>query len=90
VRQQIAKDVNQAALMLTAADRSGEAGRQGLEVAAEEFRVVKERFESGRGIRLEIQDAQVSLTRARRNAVAALSEYNGALAVWLRARGQVR
>ena len=90
VRQQIAKDVNQAALMLTAADKSVEASRQGVEQAAEEFRVVKERFESGRGIQLEILDAQVSLTRARFNAVAALSEYNSALAMWLRATGRVR
>ena len=51
---------------------------------------MKERFESGRGIRLEIQDAQVSLTRARSNAVAALSEHNSALAMWLSATGQVR
>jgi len=90
VRQQIAKDVNQAALMLTAADKSVEASRQGLEQAAEDFRVVRERFESGRGIQLEILDAQVSLTRARFNAVAALSEYNSALAMWLRATGRVR
>ncbi len=63
---------------------------KGLEQAEEEFRVVKERFESGRGIQLEILDAQVSLTRARFNAVAALSEYNSALAMWLRATGRVR
>ena len=90
VRQQIAKEVNQAALMLTAADKSVAASRQGLEQAEEEFRVVKERYESGRGIQLEILDAQVSLTRARFNAVAALSEYHSALAMWLRATGRVR
>ena len=90
VRQQIAKEVNQAALMLTAAEKSVEASRTGLEQAAEEFRVVKERFESGRGIQLEILDAQVSLTRARFNAVAALAEYNSAQAMWLRATGRVR
>jgi outer membrane protein len=90
VRQQIAKEVNQAALMLTAAERSVEASRKGLEQADEEFRVVQERFGSGRGIQLEILDAQVSLTRARFNAVAALSEYNSALAMWLRATGRVR
>ncbi len=89
-RQQIAKEVNQAALMLTAAEKSVEASRQGLEQAGEDFRVVKERFESGRGIQLEILDAQVSLTRARFNAVAALAEYNSALAMWLRATGRVR
>ena len=89
-RQQIAKDVNQAALMLTAADKSVAASRHGLEQAEEEFRVVKERFESGRGIQLEILDAQVSLTRARFNAVVALSEYNSALAMWLGATGRVR
>lgn len=90
VRQQIAKEVNQAVLMLTAAEKSVEASRKGLEQAEEEFRVVKERFESGRGIQLEILDAQVSLTRARFNAVAALAEYNSAQAMWLRATGRIR
>jgi len=90
VRQQIAKDVNQAVLMLTAAETGVEASRQGLEQAEEEFRVVKERFESGRGIQLEILDAQVALTRARFNAVNALADYHTALAMWLRATGRVR
>lgn len=76
--------------MLAAAEKSVEASQRGLAQAEEEFRVVKERFESGRGIQLEILDAQVSLTRARFNAVAALAEYNGALAMWLRATGRVR
>ena len=89
-RQQIAKEVNQAALMLAAAEKSVEASRKGLEQAEEEFRVVKERFESGRGIQLEILDAQVAVTRARFNSVNALAEYNGAQAMWLRAIGRVR
>jgi outer membrane protein TolC len=90
VRQQILKEVNQAALMLAAAEKSVEASRKGLEQADEEFRIVKERFASGRGIQLEILDAQVSLTRARFNAVAALADYSSALAMWLRATGRVR
>jgi outer membrane protein TolC len=90
VRQQIAKDVNQAALALAAAEKSVEASRKGLEQAEEEFRIVKDRFESGRGIQLEILDAQVSVTRARFNAVSALAEYNSAQAMWLRATGRVR
>jgi outer membrane protein TolC len=90
VRQQIAKDVNQAALMLTAAEKGVEASHKGLEQAEEESRVVKERFESGRGIQLEILDAQVVLTRARFNAVNALADYHSALAMWLRATGRVR
>jgi outer membrane protein len=89
-RQQVAKEVNNAALMLTAALTSVEASQKGVDQAEEEFRIVKERFESGRGIQLEILDAQVSVTRARFNAVAALAEYNGALAMWLRATGRVR
>jgi outer membrane protein TolC len=89
-RQQIAKDVNQAALTLAAAERSVEASRKGLDQAEEEFRIVKDRFESGRGIQLEILDAQVSVTRARFNAVSALAEYNSAQAMWLRATGRVR
>jgi outer membrane protein TolC len=90
VRQQIARDVNQAALMLGAAAKSVEASRKGLEQAEEEFRVVKERFESGRGIQLEILDSQVTLTRARFNEVNALADYNSALAMWLRATGRTR
>jgi outer membrane protein TolC len=90
VRQQIAKDVNQAVLLLTAAEKSVEASRKGMEQSEEEFRIVKERFGAGRGIQLEILDAQVSLTRARFNAVAALADYNSALAMWLKATGRVR
>jgi outer membrane protein len=90
VRQQIAKDVNQAALMLAAADKGVEASRTGAVQAEEDFRVVRERFESGRGIQLEILDAQVALTRARFNVVNALAEYHNALAMWLRATGRTR
>jgi outer membrane protein TolC len=89
-RQQIAKDVNQAALTLAAAEKSVDASRKGLDQAEEEFRIVKDRFESGRGIQLEILDAQVSVTRARFNAVSALAEYNSAQAMWVRATGRVR
>ena len=89
-RQQIAKDVNQAALMLVAAEKSVEASQRGLEQAEEETRVIRERFASGRGIQLEVLDAQVALTRARFNAVNALAEYRGAHAMWLRAIGRVR
>jgi outer membrane protein TolC len=89
-RQQIARDVNQAALILTAAEKSVEASEKGLEGAVEEARVIRERFESGRGIQLEVLDAQVALTRARFNAVNARAEYHGAQAMWLRAIGRVR
>ncbi len=89
-RQQIAKEVNQAVLTLAAAEKSVEASGKGLDQAAEEYRIVKERFASGRGIQVEVLDAQVSLTRARFNAVAALADYNSTLATWLRATGRVR
>jgi outer membrane protein TolC len=89
-RQQIAKDVHDAAFMLTAAEKSVEASRKGLEQAEEEARVIRERFEAGRGIQLEVLDAQVALTRAHFNAVEALAEYQRAQAMWLRAIGRVR
>ncbi len=76
--------------MLAAAEKGVEASRTGLAQAEEEFRVVRERFDSGRGIQLEILDAQVTVTRARFNAVGARAEYQGALAMWLRATGRVR
>jgi outer membrane protein len=90
VRQQIAKDVNQAVLTLRAAEKSVDASRAGLNQATEDFRVVRERFESGRGIQLEILDAQAAVTRADFNAVNALAEYQSALAMWLRATGRAR
>jgi len=90
VRQQIAKEVTQAALMLGAGEKSVAASRTGLAQAEEDFRVVKERFEAGRGIQVEILDAQLALTRARFNVVNALAEYNSARAMWLRATGRVR
>ncbi|MEK7445878.1 MAG: TolC family protein [candidate division NC10 bacterium] len=90
VRQQIARDVHHSVVMLRAAEKGVEASRKGLEQSEEEFRIVKERFEAGRGIQVEILDAQVSLTRARFNSVAALAEYHTALAMWLRATGRVR
>jgi outer membrane protein TolC len=89
-RQQIARDVHHAVVMLRAAEKGVEASRKGLERAEEDFRIVKERFEAGRGIQVEILDAQVSLSRARFNSVAALAEYQSALAMWFRATGRVR
>lgn len=89
-RQQVAQDVSQAALMLAAADKSVAAGRVGVVQAEEDFRVVQERFEAGRGIQVEILDAQAALTRARFNLVSALAEHGSALAMWLAATGRVR
>lgn len=89
-RQQIAKDVNQAALLLGAAEKNVDASRKGLDNAEEQFRIVQERYAGGRGIQLEVLDAQTALTRARFNAVSALSDYNTAGAMWLRATGRVR
>jgi outer membrane protein TolC len=89
-RQQVAKEVNQAALMLAAAEKNVEASRKGLEQADEQFRIVQERYATGRGIQLEVLDAQTALTRARFNAVSALADHNTARAMWLRATGRVR
>lgn len=89
-RQKINKDVSQAVLMLTAADKSVVASRKGLEQAEEDYRVVKERFDAGRGILVEVLDAQVAVTRARFNVVNALADYNSALAMWIASTGRVR
>jgi len=89
-RQQIAKTVHQAALMLQAAEQNVEASRKGLAQAEEQFRIVQERYASGRGIRVEVLDAQTALTRARFNVVAALADHHTARASWLQATGRVR
>ena len=90
VRQQIEKDARQALTMFEAAQKSVDASAKGLEQAEEEARVVRERFEAGRGIQLEILDAQVTVTRARFNVVNALAEYETARAMYQRAVGRVR
>lgn len=89
-RQQVAKAVNQAALTLQAAEKSVEASRKGLAQAEEQFRIVQERYASGRGIQVEVLDAQAALTRARFNVVAALADHQTARAMWLQATGRVR
>jgi outer membrane protein TolC len=89
-RQQIAKAVNQAALMLQAAERNVEASRTGLAQAEEQFRIVQERYASGRGIQVEVLDGQTTLARARFNVVAALADHQAARAMWLQATGRVR
>ena len=89
-RQQVAKEVNQAALMLAAAEKNVEASRKGLDQAEEQFRIVQERYATGRGIQLEVLDAQVTLTRARFNVVSALADYEASAAMWLKAIGRVR
>ncbi len=89
-RQQVAKEVNQAALMLAAAEKNVEASRKGLDQAEEQFRIIQERYATGRGIQVEVLDAQTALTRARFNVVAALADHQTARAMWLQATGRVR
>jgi outer membrane protein TolC len=89
-QQQISKAVHQAALSLQAAEQTIEASRKGVTQAEEQFRIVQERYASGRGIQLEVLDAQTVLARARFNAVAALADYQTARALWLQATGRVR
>jgi outer membrane protein TolC len=89
-RQQIAKAVNQAVLTLQAAEKNVEASRKGLDQAEEQFRIVQERYASGRGIQVEVLDAQTALARARFNVVAALADHQTARAMWLQATGRVR
>ncbi|MBI2370567.1 MAG: TolC family protein [Deltaproteobacteria bacterium] len=90
IRQRIAKEVHQAALMLATAEKNVETSRRGLEYAEEEYRIQVERFESGRGIQVELLDAGAALARARFNVVAALSDHASATAMWLKATGRVR
>lgn len=89
-RQQVAKEVNQAALMLATAEKNVEASKKGLEQAEEQFRITQERYASGRGIQLEVLDAQTAVTRARFNSVAALADHQTALAMWLKATGRIK
>ncbi len=90
VRQQVTKDIHEAVLMLAVAEKNIEASRKGQEQAEEQFRITQERYASGRGIQLEVLDAQTALTRARFNAVAALADHQTAMAMWLKATGRIK
>jgi outer membrane protein len=89
-RQQVTKELNQAALMLATAEKNVEASKKGLDQAEEQFRIAQEKYASGRGIQVEILDAQTTLARARFNVVAALADHQAAQAMWLKATGRVR
>jgi len=72
---------------LQAAEQNIKTAQSGVAAAEEDYRVAQLRYESGRGINVEVLDALTALTRARTNRVQALFDHNIARDRLLRATG---
>lgn len=88
VALQVIRDVQTAWLALQAAEQNIKTAEAAIAAAEEDYRVVQMRYESGRGINVEVLDTLTALTRARTNRAQALFDYNLAADQLLRAVGQ--
>jgi outer membrane protein TolC len=76
VALQVASEVQSSWLALQAAEPNIKTAQAGLAAAEEDYRVAQLRYESGRGINVEVLDALTALTRARTNQIQALFDHN--------------
>jgi outer membrane protein len=81
----VSLEVRQALSNLSDAWARYEVAQKGLELAAENYRLAKIRYEADEAILLEVVDAQTELTRAQSNAVTARYDYLSAYAALQRA-----
>jgi outer membrane protein TolC len=88
VALQVVNEVETALLALQAAERNIRTAETALISADENYRVAQLRYESGRGINVEVLDALTTFTRARTNRVQALFDYNVTRDQLARAIGQ--
>jgi len=68
----VARDLAAASAELAAASKNVATAQAALDQAEEDYRVVRLRYEAGKGINVEVLDALTSLTRARTNLADAL------------------
>lgn len=85
---EVGREVTQAWLSLRAARAMLEEAREGVKSAREDLRIARLRFESGKGIQLEVLDAVTAYTRARVRELEALEALETALASLDRAVGK--
>jgi outer membrane protein TolC len=88
VALQVIRDVEIAWLALQAAERNVKTAEIAIAAAEEDYRVVQLRYESGRGVNVEVLDTLTALTRARTNHAQALFDDSVAKDQLLRAMGQ--
>lgn len=88
LRQSILLDVQQAYLNLQAAEESVALAGITVKQAEENYELAKGRYEAGVGSPIEETEALVSLSNARTNHIAALSDYKIAEATLMKAMGE--
>ena len=88
VKLRVTSDVHKAWLSLQTAKQNIQTAEAVLESAKEEYRIMKLRYESGKGIQVEVLDASVMLLEAQTNHVKAFYEYLTAKDKLMRAVGR--
>lgn len=73
---QIASEVQNSWLALQSAEQNIETAQAGVAAADEDYRIAQLRYESGRGLNVEVLDALTALTRARINQAQAWFDYS--------------
>lgn len=86
---EVAQSVQSAYLNLRAAEQNIGTAQTASRAAQEDLRVARIRYESGRGVLVEVLDALAARTRAQSNIVQALFSYNVARDQLLRAVGEL-
>ncbi len=89
IELQVAQEVGTALLNLRAAEQNYETAGKAQAAANEGYRVGLERYQAGRSLLVEVQDALAARTQARNNMVLALFQYNVAQDQLLHAVGSV-
>lgn len=85
---QVISDVNKAWLSLQTAKQNIRTAEEALKSAEEEYRIMKLRYDAGKGIQVEVLDASVTLLRAQTNHAQALYDYLTAKDKLMRAVGR--
>ncbi len=85
---QVISDVNKSWLSLQTAKQNITTAEDALKSAQEEYRIMKLRYEAGKGIQVEVLDASVMLLEAQTNHARALYEYLTAKDKLMRATGR--
>ncbi len=88
MKLKITSEVNKAWLSLQTAKQNITTAEDALKSAQEEYKIMKLRYEAGKGIQVEVLDASVALLRAQTNHAQALYDYLTAKDKLMRAAGR--
>jgi outer membrane protein TolC len=86
-KDSIQLDVRKAYLNMTEAEKRIQTSKVAVDKAQEDFKIAQVRYSAGVGTNIDVIDAQVSLTTAQNNYIAALYDYNTGKATLDKAMG---